>query len=64
MKIFVSHSGKDKEIAEKIDAILTRLEIERWIDLRRIKGGTSVRSEIDNGFLNSTHFFTSLVKGC
>jgi hypothetical protein len=33
MKIFVSHSGKEKEISEKIDAILARLDIDHWIQI-------------------------------
>ena len=57
MKIFVSHSGKDNEIVDKIDVVFTRLEIEHWIDRSRIGEGIPVPSTIDEGFLNCTYFF-------
>lgn len=51
--IFISHSSKDKEIAQEIAQKLKAHNIEYWIDNEKIKFGDGIAEKINEGLVKS-----------
>lgn len=56
MFVFISHSGKDKEIAEEIAIFLVAEDIGIWFDEWEIAAGDSIPGKVNQGLANCTHF--------
>jgi uncharacterized protein YjbI with pentapeptide repeats len=56
MKIFVSHSSTDNELAHRIENTLVSFKTKCWIDLEQLKEGDELTRHINEGLEGSTHF--------
>ncbi len=60
MKIFISHSSRDKWIARKLSEDLNRIDCETFLDEKDIKTGESIDSEINKHLTECDDFLLLL----
>lgn len=48
-KVFISHSSRDKWVAERLAEKVTEAGADYWLDTRDLPGGGDIREEIDQG---------------
>lgn len=60
MKVFISHSSKDKVFAEKLSRDLLKLDLCVWLDKWEIKVGDSLISKISSGLSESDYLIIIL----
>lgn len=60
MKVFISHSSKDKIFAEKLSRDLLKLDLGVWLDTWEIKAGDSLISKISAGLSESDYIIIIL----
>lgn len=62
LKVFLSHSSKDKDFAERLATQLLDYGVDVWFDQWEIYGGNSITDEIEKGLKNSTILLLVLSK--
>lgn len=62
MRIFLSHSSKDKPFVEKLAKDILRLDIEVWLDKWEMKVGDSLFDKIEEGLETSDYLIIILSK--
>jgi tetratricopeptide (TPR) repeat protein len=56
MKVFISHSSKDKEEATRLCDDLAAKKIKTWLDRDELRGGDPLIDELQEALESSTHF--------
>lgn len=56
MKIFISHSSKDKRFVRKLKNDLEENYISTWVDEDELEAGDSLLDKLEEGIEDSTHF--------
>lgn len=54
VRVFVSHSSKDREFALRLEASLEARDIQAWLDLRNLEGGEDFDKKIEAVILHCT----------
>lgn len=62
MKIFISHSHQDKWFADRIVALLRKLEIDTWYDTFELCPGDNLLEKIQEGLSECSHLIVILSK--
>lgn len=62
MKVFLSHSSKDKPFVEKLAKDILALDVEVWLDIWEMKVGDSLFDKIEEGLETSDYLIVILSK--
>jgi hypothetical protein len=60
LKVFLSHSSRDKELAANLAKDLIQRGIDVWIDVWEMNPGDSLLKKIENEIMQATHFMVLL----
>jgi len=60
MKVFISHSHKDKEFVTPLRYSLNQLGIETWVDDFNLQSGDNIIAKIEKGLSEATHLIVVL----
>lgn len=56
MKIFISHTKQDNDLAQIIVGALEKFKVDHWVDFDQLEKGDRLIRKINDGLKTSTHF--------
>lgn len=64
MKIFISHTKQDNDLAQIIVGALEKFKVDHWVDFDQLEKGGRLIRKINDGLKTSTHFMLIWTEIC